>query len=241
MTRPRAAKTEHAGTSEVTGRAAVPGTFGPRWSRKVGWFLAHVVWRTRVVGRERVPRTGPVIVAGNHTGVIDGPVMLGVAPRPLHILVKQEMFRGFIGVVLRAAGQIPVDRSGGRAALATARAVLKRAGAVGIFPEGARGSGQVDDVHGGAAWLALNTGAVIVPVAILGTRRTGESVGKVPGLRRCLVVDFGESFTVAREPGETGRTALARVNAEIQERLAAAVTDAVARHGIALPASVPAP
>ncbi|SNS40500.1 1-acyl-sn-glycerol-3-phosphate acyltransferase [Micrococcales bacterium KH10] len=214
---------------------AVPGTFGPRWSSKVGWFLAHVVWRTRAVNRSAVPWEGPVILAGNHTGVIDGPVLLGVAPRRLHILVKQEMFDGFVGAVLRGAGQIPVDRNGGRSALATARAVLKRGGAVGIFPEGSRGAGQVDDIHGGAAWLALNTGAPVVPVAILGTRRAGEKVGVIPGFRRRLVVQFGEPVAVRREAGQTGKEALESANEQIRAALAALVQTAVAEHQIALP------
>src|SRR5690606_17606905 len=102
-----------AGAAERPGTPTVPGTWGPRWSRRVGWFLAHVVWRTRVIGAENVPADGPVLLAANHLGVIDGPLVHGAAPRGTHILVKHEMFRGPLGLVLRAAGQIPVDRSNG--------------------------------------------------------------------------------------------------------------------------------
>src|SRR5690606_40520567 len=45
--------------------------WGPAWSRRVGWFLAKVVWRTTVIGAENVPRTGRVLLAANHTGIID--------------------------------------------------------------------------------------------------------------------------------------------------------------------------
>ncbi|GAA2249083.1 lysophospholipid acyltransferase family protein [Rarobacter faecitabidus] len=217
------------------GRSGIPGHWGPRWSAKVGWFLARVVWRTRVLGRANVPATGPVIIAGNHTGVVDGPVLLGVSPRRLHIMVKEEMFRGAVGAILRAAGQIPVDRASGRAALATARAILARGDCVGIFPEGSRGGGGVDEVHGGVAWLALNSAAVVVPAAVLGTRRSGESVSKVPGFRRCLVVEFGNPVRVERLPGESGRAALVRAGEVIRVALADTVAGAAAKHGIALP------
>ncbi|MBE9928145.1 1-acyl-sn-glycerol-3-phosphate acyltransferase, partial [Cellulosimicrobium cellulans] len=103
----------------------VPSPAGPAWSRWVGRFLARVVWATEVVGAEHVPAHGPVVLAANHTGVVDGPLVLGVAPRPLHVLVKEEMFSGPVGWVLRAAGQIPVDRTGGRPALAAGLGVLR--------------------------------------------------------------------------------------------------------------------
>ena len=66
----------------------------------MGWLLDHVVYRTSVTGRSNVPAAGPVIFAGNHISFLDGPVMFGAAPRPMHILVKQEMFTGFLGRVL---------------------------------------------------------------------------------------------------------------------------------------------
>src|SRR5690606_25196727 len=101
------------GARRTTGRDAhaphVPSALGPAWSRWVGRFLARVVWDTQVVGAERVPRTGPVVLAANHVTLLDGPLLIGVAPRPLHILVKAEMFRGPLGLLLRTAGQIPVD------------------------------------------------------------------------------------------------------------------------------------
>uniref|UniRef100_UPI002027CC96 lysophospholipid acyltransferase family protein n=1 Tax=Actinotalea sp. C106 TaxID=2908644 RepID=UPI002027CC96 len=134
------------GTSPLAGD---PGPGGPRWSRWVGRFLARVVWSTTVVGADRVPRQGPVILAANHIGVIDGPLVHGCAPRGTHVLVKHEMFRGPVGAVLSAAGQIPVDRRNGRPALAAALAVLRRGGAVGIFPEGVRGRGDASSARAG--------------------------------------------------------------------------------------------
>jgi len=210
---------------------------GPVWGRWLGRFLARVIWDTQLVGVEHVPTSGPVVLAANHTGVIDGPLLIGMAPRPLHVLVKQEMFHGPVGALLRAAGQIPVDRSSGRAALQAGLAVLRRDGALGIFPEGNRGRGAVEDTRAGAAWLAVNGGAVLVPVAILGTRRTGETFGHVPGLRRHLVMELGEPIVV--DTSGSRREQIERTSAQLRAALAALVADAQQRSGLRLPADDP--
>ncbi|AEE46013.1 lysophospholipid acyltransferase family protein [Cellulomonas fimi] len=217
----------------------VPSPAGPAWSRWLGRLLAHGVWATQVTGAHHVPRTGPVLLAANHTGLVDGPLLAGVAPRPTHILVKEEMFTGPVGLVLRAAGQIPVDRDGGRTALTVALGVLRRGGVVGIFPEGNRGRGDAASARAGIAWLALNGHAPVVPVALLGTRRTGESVGHVPGLRRPLVAEFGPPVVVERAPGTSGRAALVDANEAVRAALSDVVARAVARTGLVLPTDDP--
>ena len=141
--------------------------WGPTWSRRVGWFLAHVWWNTTVLGADRVPATGPVLVASNHTSAIDGPLLHGAIGRGSHIIVKEEMFSGVIGFLLRNAGQIPVDRKNGRAALTTALALLNEGRLVGVFPEGTRGRGDVSSTKAGIAWLAVRSGAMVVPVGFV--------------------------------------------------------------------------
>lgn len=213
----------------------VPGPRGPAWSQPIGTFMARGVWNARVAGRERVPAEGPVLFAANHTGVIDGPVLAGVTPRPVHILVKEELITGPLGVILRVAGQIPVDRSGGRSALTAALGVLRRGGTVGVFPEGNRGRGDASSARAGVAWLAVNGNAPVVPVAILGTRRTGESVGHIPGFRRRLHIEFGEPVQVQLGHGMSRREVTAVASEAIREALSVLVADVSARTGVALP------
>ncbi|WP_317618865.1 lysophospholipid acyltransferase family protein [Cellulomonas palmilytica] len=217
----------------------LPSPWGPRWSRWLGWFLAHVVWDTRVVGREHVPHEGPVLLAANHTSVIDGPLLAGAAPRGTHILVKEEMFSGPVGWVLRAAGQIPVDRDGGRRALSTALGVLKRGGVVGIFPEGSRGRGDASDSRAGITWLALNGKAPVVPVAVLGTRRTGEGVNHIPRPRRRIVIAFGVPVVVEKPVGVPGKQAMALANEQLRDALALHVAATVEATGLTLPTDSP--
>lgn len=207
----------------------------PAWARGIGRFLAHGVWDARVVGAERVPAEGPVLFAANHTSVVDGPLLEGVTPRRVHILVKEEMFTGPVGAVLRASRQIPVDRTGGRAALTTALGVLQRGGTVGVFPEGNRGRGDASSARAGIAWLAVNGHAPVVPVAILGTRRTGESVGHVPGPRRRLHVELGEPLHLDPVAGQSRREAIVAATEQVRVALNALVTAASTRTGVPLP------
>ena len=225
--------TEAAAAAQLPGRWYLFGTMA--WSRPVGWLLDHLVYRTTVRGRANVPAAGPVIFAGNHISFLDGPVMFGAAPRPMHIFVKKEMFKGFLGLVLRASGQLPVDRSGDRMALERAKSVLDAGRCVGILPEGTRGSGEAAAINNGVAWLALNSGATVIPVAILGTRISGEHLNAVPRPGRRPQVSFGGALTVSRRPGETGRASMDRVGTEIRAALARHVQDTVQCSGQGLP------
>lgn len=215
--------------------ASLPSTLTTAWSRPVGWILDHLVYRTTVTGRSNVPTGGPVIFAANHISFLDGPVMFGAAPRPMHILVKQEMFKGFLGRVLTASGQLPVDRRGDRAALQRCKDVLDAGRCVGILPEGTRGSGAAADINGGVAWLALNSGAPVVPVAVLGTRQGDEHLDFVPRPGRRFHVSFGSALTLAHRAGETGRASMDRAAQDIRAALAGHVQDTIELSGQPLP------
>lgn len=192
----------------------------------------HVVrraWAVEVYGADRVPPNGPVVFAGNHIGFLDGPVLAICAPRPVHALTKIEMFAGRLGGVLRAAGQIPVRRGEpDLGAVRTSVRVLRDGGVVGVFPEGTRGPGEVTAIEPGAAYLALVTGATVVPVAFLGSRLPGASLSSLPPRGSRIAMTFGEPVTVAAQPWPRRRADVAattgRIRAAMLETLRAAQT-----------------
>ncbi|GAA2757865.1 lysophospholipid acyltransferase family protein [Actinopolymorpha rutila] len=168
-------------------------------SRPVVERLVRATWKVRVHDDHHVPSTGPVILASNHVGILDGPLLCAVARRPVHAIVKKEMFRGAVGRALRGMGQIPVDRRAtDPAAVKAALAVLHRGDALAIYPEGARGAGDFTVIKSGVAYLALCTGAPVVPVVCLGTRLSGASIGSVPPARSPVDLVFGPPVTLPR-------------------------------------------
>ncbi|MFC8504669.1 lysophospholipid acyltransferase family protein [Pedococcus sp. NPDC057267] len=223
-------------TAPAAGAVQVAGPWRVRVNMVIGWPLFHAMYRLSVIGRDRVPRVGPVVFVGNHVGFLDGPMLPGVAPRPTCVLVKREMFRGLLGRFLTFIGHIPVTRgSGDRAALSAAVAVLHSGGAVGIFPEGTRGRGDVAAVQQGAAWLAQQGGAVVVPVAFLGTRVAGASRNSLPRLRSRVVVEFGHPVTLSADPALTGRQRLVAATEQVRDALATHVRESQTRHQVFLP------
>lgn len=217
----------------------VPGPRRAMVGRWIGLVVFHTLYRGVSHGSERVPATGPIVLVANHSGLLDGPVVFSLCPRPANFLVKQQLFAGLSGWVLRGVGQIPIDRSrGDRGALDVARAILGRGGVVGVFPEGTRGRGDVQEVNQGATWLALQTGARVVPVACLGTRATGQPTGSLPRVRSRVVVVFGEPFDLTPDLSLPGRARLRAATGQLRDHLATHVRQASGELGMSLPVDV---
>ena len=199
-------------------------------------------FRVEVHGAEHFPGSGPVVVAANHTGFIDGPLMAIFAPRPLHALTKREMFHGPLGGFLRQSGQIPIWREQvDPAAVRSSLRVLREGGAVGVFPEGTRGAGEMLRAEGGAAYLALVTGAPVLPLVFLGTRRPGGSTNSVPPSGTRVVMQYGEPFTLGRLPWPRRQDDVRRASQQVRETLAALLDRARSRTGMTTPGPLPDP
>lgn len=201
---------------------------GPRkaWlvaaSRPFGQVLFRSVFRVRVVGAHHVPGTGAVLLAGNHTGFLDGPLAYALSPRSATFLAKSELFVGPLARVLGWLGQIPVHRGRpDRAALRTGLAVLHGGGALGVFPEGTRGSGQLDAVSDGVAYLALRSQAPIVPLAVLGTSEAMPRGAKLPRWRSPVTLVFGPPFHVSADGDPHARRTVKAAGEQIRLELVA--------------------
>lgn len=132
----------------------------------------HLYFRMRRVGGAHVPDAGPVILASNHRSFLDPFVIGMVTRRPIHYVAKKELFDHPVTAWwLTALGAFPVDRgSGDREMFATAVALLERGECVLMFPEGTRTRpGPLGRPRRGVGRLALESGAPVVPVAIIGT------------------------------------------------------------------------
>jgi 1-acyl-sn-glycerol-3-phosphate acyltransferase len=191
---------------------------------------------------DRVPRTGPVIFAPNHSGWLDGPLLVITSPRPVHALTKQEEFAGPLGLVLRGAGQIRLDRLNvDPAAVKACLKVLDGGGAVGVFPEGTRGSGELESVRRGAAYLALVSGAPVVPVTFFGTREPGGASSSVPGRGARFDAVYGDPVYLDKQPWPRTRDDVLRATTLLAGRLREHLAHAKELTGRSLPGPLPVP
>ena len=131
-----------------------------------------VYFRMQRVGREHLPRSGPLLLASNHRSFLDPFVIGTLVRRPVYYMAKRELFEKRLQAwLLNGLGAFPVDRGAGdREAIDTARAILARGDCVVLFPEGTRvRPGPLGDPRRGVGRLALQTGAPVAPVAVMGT------------------------------------------------------------------------
>ena len=188
--------------------------------------LLRCLYRLDVKGKGNVPKRGPVILASNHQSFIDSVFLPMVVSRRVTFVAKAEYFENpRTAWIFRALGQIPIKRGGGSAserALASAREVLDAGGVLGIYPEGTRsGDGRLYKGHTGVARLAVSCGAVVVPVALVGTSAVQPIGAMRPKVFRPVGVRFGPPLTWPFRPAEAEHPAvLRRVTEEIMVAIA---------------------
>lgn len=161
--------------------------------------IVRAMYRLEVVGADRLPVTGPVVIAPNHDSVLDGIILGAAISRELRFLAKAELWRSrLLAWMLDGLGAIRIKRGhGDQLALARMRQALEAGQTVAIFPQGAVRGERV--WHRGAARMALVTGAPLVPVLLIGTAQA-LSRGRI-GFPRLRVI-IGEPITVARAQEE---------------------------------------
>ena len=185
------------------------------------WVLKHsligpwlrILWRPWTEGVENVPTQGPAIIVSNHLSFSDSFFMPLMVSRKVTFLAKSDYFTGrgikglFTKMFFAGAGQVPVDRSGGRAseaALLTALRILNEGNLLGIYPEGTRsGDGRLYRGRTGVARMALEAGVPVIPVAMIGTYEI-QPPGQVKPRVRRVGMRFGAPLDFSRYEGLGG-------------------------------------
>ncbi len=192
-------------------------------STDVAWFFgrptigtaARLATRLRVYGSERVPPSGGLVVACNHFGWIDPPVLGAACPRTLYYMAKVEA-HGVpgLGQLMRTFGAFSVRRGeSDREAVRTMRRIVADGHALGLFVEGTRQrSGVPGHVQPGAAMVAINEGVPVAPVAVHGSQTWK------PGTFRPVSVAWGLPMTFEGLP--RGGKGYKEASAEIERELA---------------------
>lgn len=201
------------------------------------WVMKHIVvgplllglFRPWLRGLENIPKEGAVILASNHLSFVDSIFLPLVVDRRVVFLAKSEYFTGkglkgwLTRVFFEASGQLPIDRSGGKASeasLNTGLQVLAEGKVLGIYPEGTR-SPNANLYRGrtGIARMVLEAGVPVIPVAMVGTADVMPIGSKLPKIRRIGIV-IGEPLDFSRFDGlESDRFILRSVTDEIVDEI----------------------
>jgi 1-acyl-sn-glycerol-3-phosphate acyltransferase len=149
--------------------------------------------KIEIEGRERLDPAKTYVFMANHVSNVDPPIVIPSLPARTSVLVKKELFRiPVLGRAMKLGSLVPVDRSNREAAIASmheAAEVVRSGINMTIFPEGTRSSdGRLLPFKKGPFYLAIDSGASIVPVTILGTREIMPKGGMLihPGTARLI-------------------------------------------------------
>ncbi len=175
--------------------------------------ILKAVFRPWIVGRRNVPAAGAAIIASNHLSVSDSVFLPLMIDRPMSFLAKSDYFtgRGLKGwatrMLMKATGQIPIDRSGGKAseaALNTGLQVLGRGDLLGIYPEGTRSpDGKLYRGRTGIARMALEAKVPVIPVVMVDTDEIMPIGSVLPRIGRVGMI-IGEPLDFSRYAGFEG-------------------------------------
>ena len=169
-----------------------------------------IFFRPKIVGREKIPKDGGVILAGNHRHIFDPCMPILSTKRPVHYMAKKELFNSPIGWFFKVVGCIPVDRGHDNTdSKEAALEVLREGEVLGIFPEGTRNkslNGLLPFKYG-AVSMSNKSGALIVPFAITGKYRLFNNK---------LTVRFGEGFVASDDLERANK----RLVSDIEELIA---------------------
>jgi 1-acyl-sn-glycerol-3-phosphate acyltransferase len=197
--------------------------------------IMKLLFRVEARGAQHVPAAGPVLLVANHSSVLDPPLVGGMTPRKLTFLAKAELFEiPGLGGLIRRLNARPLRREGADpSALRLAQRVLQEGGALLVFPEGTRGDeGVLREAKLGAALLAMQTGAAVVPVYVHGSGRALPRGRWLPRPAK-VVVTFGAPLTFPRAAGADRKAQYEEASRRMMAAIAQLKDDAVRGAGVA--------
>lgn len=189
------------------------------------------IFRVRIHGRERVPKSGAFVVAPSHRSLMDIFFTAYITPRRIRFMAKQELFeKRFLAWLFAAFGGFAVERgTADRGALRAARRALEGGEPVVIFPEGTRGHGpEIGALFDGAAYLAARLGLPVVPVAIGGSEEILASGKVLPRPRRVGIVVGEPILPPLEHDGRVRRQEVAQMTEQLRTELQKRFDDALA-------------
>jgi 1-acyl-sn-glycerol-3-phosphate acyltransferase len=198
----------------------------------IGWTFYRCLFATwfrwRVFNAERVPLSGPVILAANHASFLDPPLVGSGLHRDINYLARKTLFRyPVLGSILRSVNAVPVDRDGGGAA--GLRAIMDRleaGGAIILFPEGTRTrDGQLQPARSGVGLTVIKSTAPVVPVRVFGTY---DAMGRHRGFPRpvSVAVKYGKPMdftTLRKEAQNCSKPRLKEIYQQVADQIMAAI------------------
>ncbi|WP_163969873.1 lysophospholipid acyltransferase family protein [Oceanobacillus halotolerans] len=155
-----------------------------KFAKFIVTIIFYPLYRFRVIGKENIPQTGPVIICSNHISNLD-PVVVGITShRDIYFMAKGELFENtFLRKLLLGIHAFPVKRGlRDRTALRKGLEILKNGNTLGLFPEGTRSkTGELGKPLAGAGFFALRSNATIIPCAIVGPYKGGKKLTVIYG------------------------------------------------------------
>jgi 1-acyl-sn-glycerol-3-phosphate acyltransferase len=187
--------------------------------------LLRTVFRPWVKGADNIPKSGAAIVVCNHVSFVDSVFLPLVLPRQMSFLAKSDYFTGkgikgfFVRTFMTAAGQLPIDRAGGKASeasLNTGLRVISEGRLLGIYPEGTRSpDGRMYRGRTGVARMVLEAQVPVIPTAVIGTKDVMPLGAKMPKVKRVGVI-VGKPLDFSRFHGmDSDRFVLRAITDEI--------------------------
>lgn len=193
-----------------------------RWSARM---IFRLFFRIRIVGGDRVPASGPVLLAANHGSFLDPPIVgATLLHRNTNFLARRSLFKGPLAWLIRRCNSIPLDDEAGD--IKAIKQVLERLGegeSVLIFPEGSRTQdGQMQAFREGVRLIARRGKCPVVPIAIEGAFEAWPRTRSLPRLFGCrLAIEFGEPIPAEQIASATGNERLERTIDDMRLKLRA--------------------